>query len=293
LAACEQLEIPLLGAEAQQAVQSDVPALLLSGQFDPITPEQNALTVLEGLSQGQAFTVANAGHGVVFDMACAREMMGEFLANPTAVVADRCTDIEPLDCLTPDEVLPNPFLLNLNMNLGAWDEGQMSFMDAVGSLLWLIVTAGVLVTALFVWPILALIEQSRQPTTPTNDPEINIVLDPNSAPAPRRPAGWVRAQGWVLIAAVFVALFILFGLVAIVVLTYSVAPEVTLFGFVPEVQPFFLLPWLMFGLTAVLIVGLFGAWAQRAWSIGRRIYFTLMVITAGSFAYTLWQLGLY
>lgn len=287
LAVCEALEIPVLTELTGQAVQSDVPALLLSGEFDPITPEQNALTVLEGLSQGQAFTFPNTGHGAVFDSACARGMMADFLADPTAVVDASClAQTDPLDFVTPAELLPNPFLLNLNLDLQAVDEGQKGFMQAFGWLMLLLGTSLLLSTAVLFWPILALIEQARRPSP---DPLIDANYDSPEA----RLSGLVRAQGWVLIFASLLAFLLLGGLVAIVVITYTVAPEVSLFGFVPSTRPYFLLPWLFWLLTAVLLVGLIGVWRQRAWQIVRRVYFTLLVFTAVGLSLSLWQLGLF
>ena len=287
LAVCELWEIPVLDELTEQVVQSDVPALLLSGEFDPITPEQNALTVLEGLSQGQSFTFSNTGHGAVFDSACARNMMADFLADPTAVVNAACLSETPeLDFVTPAEVLPNSFLLDLNLNLQAVDDGQMSFMQAFGWLSLMLTTSLFLFTAVLFWPILALIEQARRPSP---DPLVDASYD-----APHeRLSGLVRAQGWLVILTALVAFLLVAGLVAIVVITYTVAPEVSIFGFVPSTWPYFLLPWLFWLLTAVLIFGLVGAWRQRAWRPVRRVYFTLLVFTAVGLSLSLWQLGLF
>lgn len=289
LAVCRDWQIPVLGGEVNEPVQSDVPALLLSGEFDPITPEQNAATVLAGLSQGQAVTFPNAGHGVVFDSACARQMMADFVANPTAVVDDSCVaDVAPLDFVTPAEVLPSSFLLDLNLNLSATDEGEKTFTEAFWPFVLLGVATFVLLSAVVIWPLLALIEQARQPTI---DPLVEGAYQQETEET--RPWWWVRIQGWLVVAAALLAPLLLGGLFAAVVMTYSLAAEVSIFGFVPQTWPYFLLPWLFGLLTAVLAVGLVGAWAQSAWSAVRRVYFTFLVFTAVGMCVALWQLGLF
>jgi len=63
-------------------VQSDVPALLLSGEFDPITPPAWGALAAETLSRSTVYTVPGVGHGVVFSSICARRIAVDFLRNP-------------------------------------------------------------------------------------------------------------------------------------------------------------------------------------------------------------------
>ncbi|MCA9980095.1 MAG: alpha/beta fold hydrolase, partial [Anaerolineales bacterium] len=292
LAICREWEIPLLGEQVRQPVQSDVPALLLSGEFDPITPEQNALTVLEGLSQGQALTFPSAGHGVVFDSACARDVMADFVNDPTAVVNSDClADTPPLDFLTPAEVLPSSFLLDLNLDLNDLDEGNQSFMEAFWPLVLMSVTTLILISAVLGWPLLAVLSRQSQPPT---DPLDSSAYDAVVVETARSPlAGLVRWQGWLVVLAGVLSLLLFSGLITVIVMTYTVAPEASLFGFAPSTRLYFVLPWLFALLTAVLSVGLVAAWAEKAWTAVRRVYFTLVVFTAVALCFALWQLGLF
>ena len=66
-----------------QPVVSDVPVLLLSGAFDPITPPSYADLALESLPNGFAVTFANGSHASLSTSgACGFEIMATFLDNP-------------------------------------------------------------------------------------------------------------------------------------------------------------------------------------------------------------------
>lgn len=70
------------GADFRQVVHSDVPTLLLAGEFDPVTPPQWAYAAAEGLSNGHVFTFPGIGHGVLDSDSCGVEVVRAFLADP-------------------------------------------------------------------------------------------------------------------------------------------------------------------------------------------------------------------
>ncbi|HKH45020.1 MAG TPA: alpha/beta hydrolase [Thermoanaerobaculia bacterium] len=61
-AACEGWPTRDLGKEIQTPVVSDVPALLVSGERDPVTPPANGEKVVRTLKNGRHLIVADAGH---------------------------------------------------------------------------------------------------------------------------------------------------------------------------------------------------------------------------------------
>lgn len=76
-----------------QPVMSDVPALLLSGRYDPITPPRWAESVAETLSNSYTYTLPGVGHGVVRSTPCGQAIIQSFLDDPsqspdTACLAD-------------------------------------------------------------------------------------------------------------------------------------------------------------------------------------------------------------
>lgn len=73
---------PSGSAEAveNQPVVSDVPTLLLSGRYDPLTPPVLAQRAAAHLSNSYLFTLADKSHGALYQNACARHLVRSFLA---------------------------------------------------------------------------------------------------------------------------------------------------------------------------------------------------------------------
>jgi pimeloyl-ACP methyl ester carboxylesterase len=63
-------------------VQSDIPTLLLAGEYDPITPPFWAPLAAETLSAGYAYEFPGTGHAVISRGACPGRMIRAFLDNP-------------------------------------------------------------------------------------------------------------------------------------------------------------------------------------------------------------------
>lgn len=61
-AACEGWPARELAPETRSPVVSDVPALLISGERDPVTPAENAERVVRTLKRGRHLVIADAGH---------------------------------------------------------------------------------------------------------------------------------------------------------------------------------------------------------------------------------------
>ncbi len=68
---------------------SDVPALLLTGQFDPLTPPDWARQVARTLSRGRVYEFPSLGHGSSA-AACPQQIMIAFLKNPLAQPDNTC-----------------------------------------------------------------------------------------------------------------------------------------------------------------------------------------------------------
>jgi pimeloyl-ACP methyl ester carboxylesterase len=68
---------------ANQPVVSDVPALILSGEFDPITPPAWGFRAAEGLENAFAFEFPGIGHGASVADPCPQAMTVDFLQDPT------------------------------------------------------------------------------------------------------------------------------------------------------------------------------------------------------------------
>ncbi|GAA0691165.1 alpha/beta fold hydrolase [Dyella marensis] len=65
-------------ADFHQPVKSDKPALLFSGEYDPVTPPAYGDTVLKGFANGRHFVLKGQGHNVV-TAGCAPDLLKHFV----------------------------------------------------------------------------------------------------------------------------------------------------------------------------------------------------------------------
>jgi pimeloyl-ACP methyl ester carboxylesterase len=89
---CEGWAVEPAAQIENQPVVSDVPALVLSGEIDPITPPRWAREAAEHLSNSYFHVFPGYGHGVTRKSACALDMMLEFFDDPTQEPDSSCID---------------------------------------------------------------------------------------------------------------------------------------------------------------------------------------------------------
>jgi len=78
-AACKEWTRGTVSSAHRQPTASAIPALLLSGEFDPVTPPSGAEAVARGLSKGRHVVIRNNGHPIGNAEACIGKMIGQFL----------------------------------------------------------------------------------------------------------------------------------------------------------------------------------------------------------------------
>ncbi|MCK5794700.1 MAG: alpha/beta fold hydrolase [Anaerolineales bacterium] len=89
---------------------SEVPTLLLSGFFDPVTPPEYGDFALESFPQGQHLIDPLGSHGVAFNDDCSRRIVEEFLDDPANPVRSGClTDPDRRTSHVPASALSIPF----------------------------------------------------------------------------------------------------------------------------------------------------------------------------------------
>lgn len=79
---CSIWNVSAAGPIETQPVSSAVPALVLAGQYDPITPPSWGARAVESLSRSYYFTIPGAGHAVIDAGECPRVLVASFLDNP-------------------------------------------------------------------------------------------------------------------------------------------------------------------------------------------------------------------
>lgn len=73
-------------------LKSNVPALLMSGQLDPVTPPSYGEDVLKGLPKGRHFVLRGQGHNVI-GQGCMPKLVGQFIESADAKALDgKCLD---------------------------------------------------------------------------------------------------------------------------------------------------------------------------------------------------------
>ena len=82
--------------EHRQPVQSSIPTLLISGEFDPVTPPSGGDEVLRTLSRGRHVVVRNNGHPIGSGGACIGAMIAQLIdAGSVTAVQTACADSVP------------------------------------------------------------------------------------------------------------------------------------------------------------------------------------------------------
>ena len=110
LKACEMWPKGEVDDSYYEPVVSDVPALVLSGDLDPVTPPTWGDAVVKSLSQGRHITVPATGHGVI-GTACGVKLIQDFIDSAVVRLARhvvRRSVKRPPFFVTPAGPIPRP-----------------------------------------------------------------------------------------------------------------------------------------------------------------------------------------
>ncbi|MEM1229849.1 MAG: alpha/beta hydrolase [Pseudomonadota bacterium] len=103
VAICEQWPQGFIDPDFHAPLQTDLPTLLLSGEFDPITPPANAEQALATLSNARHLIAPGQGHGVIA-RGCVPNLLSQFIED---------LDVDALDASCLDRLGPEPFFVDL------------------------------------------------------------------------------------------------------------------------------------------------------------------------------------
>ncbi len=100
---CETWSVHTQPLQEVEPVISDLPVLMLSGRFDPVTPPTFAEVALEHLSQATHIVGDIRGHGMWGrDRGCIDKVVADFLADPDVALDTSCTaEVPPLNWERP------------------------------------------------------------------------------------------------------------------------------------------------------------------------------------------------
>ncbi len=258
-----------------EAVASDIPTLLLSGQFDPTTPPGFADIAAETLSNSYSFVVPMAGHGVGIDTPCGQKLVRDFLHRPDQGPGS--------PCLASDHPQFSDIYLNRGRrtwNTQYWDsqpslESRLAPLRPVATLSVVTVWPLSVVTVwplsvVTVWPLSVLIVW----------PLSVLIVWPIVLVVSRRrrvPGSTNRLAGPALVIAA-AALLIVAGFIAWALSVRGTDDIVRNFGYHPSIRPWFVVPYLIAPIAVLVLYLAHLAWSERWWSLLGRVHYTLMAL---------------
>ncbi|MBN2550876.1 MAG: alpha/beta fold hydrolase [Anaerolineales bacterium] len=267
---CKMWAVEPLDASVDQPISSDIPTLLLSGAFDPITPPEFAQSVAANLSKSYSVTFPTGSHGQAMEGGCQDHLILAFLENPNQQPDTRCiSGISKTEFFTQESLIDLPVLAKL-LNLDG---------SSIVELLLLVLSVTGLLTAWFIFPVAWLGQKlSRKPAPPQPvlspaDQIIVPVVEPSAVSTilPRL-ASWMAALNGSLL------LIFLGGLFSVVFKMINDNDNRLFYGVPANAAGWFFLPTLSAGLTILMAAALAQAFSQRKWSWGKRIYYILLVL---------------
>lgn len=285
LAACKMWDVDILDAGVDAPVQSDIPTLLLSGGFDPITPDVYAKETAASLSNGYSIFVKTGGHGQALDGDCQNRIILDFLNNPSTSPDTTCLQgLQKPAFYTPESVVDLPVLIDL-LNLKPLPTAVFLLIALACLFMW---------TGALIFPTSWIIERTRRRPVPafTNSGLEGTDLT-SLSPTANKPGVPERYASWLtVLAAIVLSIFLAFILVASFKMAIDNDSRL-FFGMPGETRPWWMLPWIFLIITLILVWSAFRLWLRRQSPLWRRIYISLLALTAFSVLFFFVYLGFF
>jgi pimeloyl-ACP methyl ester carboxylesterase len=92
---CDVWDVPFAPASYNEPVRSELPALVMAGKYDPVTPPGDSRAAAEALANATYVEIDGIGHGVIFSNPCGSDIYDAFLAAPTEKPDTACAPGQP------------------------------------------------------------------------------------------------------------------------------------------------------------------------------------------------------
>ncbi len=266
---CNFWQVDQLPSAVDEPVSSLIPTLLLSGQFDPITPPAFGAAAAEYLANGYHVVSPVSSHGTFGSHPCIDQIVQDFLDAPLLAPNTAC-----LANLTPSGFVPkNVIRVDLVRDLFGELKAEVLVQTGLAGLL----LAGVL-SAFIVWPLAWLINLIRRQKT---------VYTAAQKRLRRFSAGLVILFG--LLSLLFVV-----GLTGVSLYAIIANTNLLVLSSLPGWSgPLFVIPWLLALLALALIAATILVWRKSGWSIWGRLYYTLLTLSAVGYVIMLAATGMF
>ena len=229
-----------------EPVESQIPALLLVGEFDPVTPPAYSRLAAETLPNSRLVEVRGIGHQFA-PFECTRNVTASFLDDPS----------QPLDTSCVEDLPPLRFVSNMHLNPGIYRLGiQLQQRPSIPVLVGVGLIVLLLLSAVLLWPADYLIRRIRK-QEPQNE-------------RMQRGARWM-AGGTCLLILGFLA-----GVIVVMMQTAAKNPFLLAFGIPGDAGWLFILPWIVLVLTLGVTLLALLSWKKRWWTPRARIHYTLI-----------------
>jgi hypothetical protein len=279
--ACNLWNVKAFGPEIDQPVQSDIPTLILSGYFDPITPPVYGEEVAKGLSNSFQYVFPAGAHGSVTSGDCQNQIFLDFINNPSTPPNAAC--IEEMggpQFMTPRAIVSLPVMVKLlNLQDGTGPQAIFYFLGLL-----------FLASALLIYPIVWLVRMfTKKPARPavssyTQDPtpttDAGTEFTPTGSISPPAKPLLYRLAPWLAALAALLLLVFTIVFLGVVISLVNENDLRMLVGMPGSARPLFILPPLVALLALLMLAGAVIAWARRSGSVWGRIYLTLLSLAA-------------
>jgi len=257
---CKRWKIPLLSDVVRAPVSSDVPALLLSGDFDPITPPSYAEITGKTLRNKFSFVFPNGAHGQILSGQCAERIMAAFINDPTRSPDASCLDTTDSSFYSKRDLVRLPILAEA-FSGGFWALKVFLEISAV------VVPSIVMLLAGIVYGIVHLVRRLLR----------------RKADVMEEPGGWTtlfsRAAPWLGTVVGLLGIVFIVGLILSVVSTYRENEFLLLVGVVKANYRWILIPpWLIAISVLGMAVATAAVWAGEHRSLPGRIVYSILTL---------------
>jgi hypothetical protein len=245
-----------------EPVHSDIPALVLAGEYDPIHPPRWSRLAASTLSQSFLYELPGSGHGVSFD-GCGQELVERFIQRPTTAPDATCV-----------EQMGGPaFVTDLYLNRGIYRlaGGLLLDFDLLKALP-LLICLLIFISVFLVIPIGAALSWQRRD--------------------PRETSSLVRRTRWLALVAAVLNLAFVIALLIFIINTSMEQEYLLLFGLPSRAALLFIIPWFTALLGIALLVLVVLVWQNRRGSLLGRVYYTAVTVAVLGFIWVLNSWGL-
>jgi pimeloyl-ACP methyl ester carboxylesterase len=263
---CELWEVEQLPASVDAPVSSDIPTLLLSGEFDPITPPRFADEAARTLTKAFVLTFPAGGHGAAVTGECQDSVILAFLDNPRVEPDTSCIATQEMGFITDRDILE---VRSLHVLFGS---DLNAFFITLGLIVVYLAAVLFLLSAFLLYPVMWFARRLQ-----ARPEQAGILETAGPAPSPSRLA---QSGPWL---AAFNGMVLTAFLVGMVVLIYQMIEGnniVIYFGLPASAAPLLTLPLLALLLSLLMIVSAVARWRGSIGSLVGRIYYSLLALAA-------------